>query len=108
MEARVARFLAHMHAPEFQARYGAEFEALLVDLPASPAVIADVAGSVFASRRGPIVLGLGVLAVLLAMSLGPPKHQVAAAICRRPAPVVATCAPAAGRLHKAKAPCALG
>lgn len=63
-----------MHSPQWRSRYGAEFEALLVDLPASPANLADVAGSIVASRRGSLAFALGILLVALTMAIVLAKH----------------------------------
>lgn len=110
MEARVARVLAQMHSAEWKSRYAEEFEALLVDLPASPSVIADVAGSIVTSRRRPVLLGLGVLAVLAAMLWGQPRREIQTAITMaKPAVgLLATCLPPTLRVSKSKSPCALG
>jgi hypothetical protein len=110
MEARVARVLAQMHSADWKSRYGDEFEALLVDLPASPALIADVAGSIVASRRRPVLLGLGVLAILAAMLWGQPRRELQTAIMMaKPAVgLLATCLPPTLRVSKSKSACALG
>lgn len=71
-------------------RYGGEFEALLIDLPGSPAVIADVAQSVVASRRGPLVFGFTILALALTIFFSYPKHKTTLAGAKPagpPAPV---------------------
>ncbi len=70
MQARLARRLAAMHAPKWRARYGNEFEALLIDLPASPANLADVARSILASRRGSLVAALALATAVLMTLLG--------------------------------------
>ena len=70
MQAQLAHRLAAMHAPRWRARYGNEFEALLIDLPASPANLADVARSILASRRGSLVAGLALVAAVLVTILG--------------------------------------
>lgn len=59
-----------MHAPEWRARYGNEFEALLIDLPASAANLADVAGSILVSRRSSLVFGLSLVAAVLMTIFG--------------------------------------
>ena len=77
---------------------------------ASPALIADVAGSIVASRRRPVLLGLTVLAVLAAMLWGQPRRELQTAITMaKPAVgLLATCLPPTLRVSKAKSPCALG
>jgi hypothetical protein len=62
----VARALTSMHSPQWRARYGCEFEALLGDLPPSPATLADVAGSIAASHRS-LGTSIGIVALLLAI-----------------------------------------
>jgi hypothetical protein len=110
MEARVARVLSSMHSADWKSRYGDEFEALLVDLPASPAVIADVAGSIVASRRVPAMVAAGLFTLLVAMFWGQPRREIQHALTMaKPAVgMLATCLPPTLRVSKSKSPCALG
>ncbi len=55
-----------MHSPQWRARYGCEFEALLIDLPPSPGMLADVAGSIAASHRS-MGVNIGIVALVLAI-----------------------------------------
>jgi hypothetical protein len=71
MNARLAVLLTEAHAPAWRRRYGAEFCALLEDLPATPAVLASATTSALASRSpAPAAIGAFVLAAAL-LALGP-------------------------------------
>jgi hypothetical protein len=110
MRARMARVLASMHSPQWRSRYGAEFEALLVDLPASPANLADVAGSIVASRRSPIAFVLGILLVALTMAVVLAKHGSPATATVSQYPVAGAriaCAIFTKHFRRVK-PCAMG
>lgn len=98
-----------MHAPEWRARYGSEFEALLIDLPASPANLADVAGSILVSRRSSLVIGLSLVAALLMTIFGFAKLAAPAAymLSKRMGPSVA-CVHYTGHLHKVRPHCSVG
>lgn len=99
-----------MHSPQWRSRYGAEFEALLVDLPASPANLADVARSIVASRRGPLAFALGILLVALTMAIVLAKHgsPTTAWVWQYPAAGTRTaCATFTKHFRRVK-PCALG
>lgn len=106
----MARALASMHSPQWRSRYGAEFEALLVDLPASPANLADVAASIVASRRNPLAFALGLLIVTLTLAIVLAKHgsPATAWISRHPTAGARTaCAIFTKHFRRVK-PCALG
>jgi hypothetical protein len=77
MNARLAAFLTDAHAASWRRRYGAEFCALLEDLPATPAVLGSAAASALNSQ-GPALAALGAFALAAAiLALGP-----AASDCR--------------------------
>jgi hypothetical protein len=70
MSAALAGLLVRLHDRAWRDRFGAECRELLVELPASPGVLADMALSVAVSRR-PILLHsatAAVIALLLAVS----------------------------------------
>lgn len=64
MSPALARFLTSLHSSQWKSRYGAEFEALLTDIPATTATICDVTRSVFVSQRRLICAGLLILAII--------------------------------------------
>jgi hypothetical protein len=110
MRARIARALASMHSPQWRSRYGAEFEALLVDLPATPANLADVVRSIVASRRTPLAFMLGMLLVTLTMAVVLAKHGLPATAWVSQHPTAGTrtaCAIFTKHFRRIK-PCALG
>lgn len=81
MNARLAVLLTAAHAPAWRRRYGAEFHALLEDLPATPAVLASATASAVASRA-PALAALGAFALAAALlALGPAAsdHRTVAA-----------------------------
>ena len=70
MSTALARLLVRLHGRAWRDRFGAECRELLVELPPSPRVLADMALSVAVSRR-PILLHsatAAVIALLLAAS----------------------------------------
>jgi hypothetical protein len=68
---QLASWLTAAHAPAWRRRYGHEFRALLEELPATPANVASVAGSVLASQV-PALAAIGVFALAAAvLALGP-------------------------------------
>jgi hypothetical protein len=98
-----------MHAPKWRARYGTEFEALLMDLPASPANLADVAGSILVSRKSSLAFGLSLIAAVLMTLFGfaklaaptgytLSKHTGASVACLR----------YTGHLHRVRPHCSVG
>jgi hypothetical protein len=109
MRPPLARFLTSMHSPEWKMRYGAEFEALLADIPVSALTVSDVAGSIVASRRRTLVVALGISAVALAVLCAIPKQRPNAnlAFSGRSAPRV-VCLMLARQWRGATIPCALG
>lgn len=77
MNVRLAALLTSAHATRWRRRYGAEFCALLEDLPATPAVVGSAAASALTSRA-PALAALGAFALAVAiLALGP-----AASDCR--------------------------
>lgn len=98
-----------MHAPEWRARYGSEFEALLIDLPASPANLADVAGSILVSRRSSLVFGLTLVAAVLMTIFGFAKLAAPAGymLSKHPGPSVA-CVHYTGHLYRVRPRCSVG
>lgn len=71
MNARLAALLTALHAPGWRRRYGAEFHALLEELPASPEVVASATSSALSSRA-PALAALGAFALAAAvLALGP-------------------------------------
>jgi hypothetical protein len=80
MRPRVAHALTCLHSQRWKARYGNEFEALLVELPASPATIVDVAGSIAASRPAALVLGLGIVVAAFTMVVSATTHEATATV----------------------------
>jgi hypothetical protein len=95
MNARLALLLTEAHAPAWRRRYGAEFCALLEDLPATPGVLASATTSAFASRsRALAALGAFALAAAL-LALGPAAsdHNTVAAHASPPHTIKATTLP---------------
>ena len=71
MNARLAALLTRAHASAWRRRYGAEFCALLEDLPATPATVASAATSALTSRA-PLLIAVGAGALAIAtLALGP-------------------------------------
>jgi hypothetical protein len=74
VNARLAALLTAAHAPAWRCRYGGEFEALLVELPPHPAVVADALGSAAGTHRRALAFAGGVaLAVLLVFLAAGPR-----------------------------------
>ncbi len=69
MPPRLARLLTSMHSSKWKMRYGAEFEALLTDIPISPLMMTDVAASILTSRRRALVVALGAAALVAACAM---------------------------------------
>ena len=71
MNARLAALLTGAHAPRWRRRYGAEFCALLEDLPATPAILTSASVSALTSR-GPALAAIGAFALAAAvLAFGP-------------------------------------
>lgn len=71
MNARLAALLTDAHAASWRRRYGAEFCALLEDLPATPAIVGSAAASALISQA-PALAALGAFALAAAiLALGP-------------------------------------
>lgn len=66
MKPVAARALTSLYAPAWKRTYGAEFEALLADLPLTPALLADVIPRAIASRAS---LVAAVCFALLALAV---------------------------------------
>jgi hypothetical protein len=109
MRAELARTLASLHAPEWRARYGNEFEALLVDLPASPFNLADVAASIVASRRRSLAVAAVFAAALFLTLVGFAKlaGPAGVAFSRHLSRPIA-CVLFVNHAHRSRPPCALG
>ena len=67
MKRSVARALTMLYAPSWRRVYGQEFEALLIDVPLTPAVIADLVPRAAASR-GRLFGALAAAAVMLSLA----------------------------------------
>lgn len=84
MNARLAALLTDAHAAGWRRRYGAEFRALLEDLPATPAVVGSAAASALGSQ-GPALAALGAFALAAAiLALGPAASDCRTAGARVP------------------------
>lgn len=71
MNARLAAVLTALHAPGWRRRYGAEFHALLEELPATPDIVVSATGSALSSRA-PALVTIGAFALAAAvLALGP-------------------------------------
>jgi hypothetical protein len=60
MSPALARLLTQLHSARWRARYGNEFEALLIDLAPAPLAIADAVGSAISTRRPAISIAVTV------------------------------------------------
>ena len=67
MRHHAARALTRLYDPSWQRQYGAEFEALLLDLPCTPCLVVDVVPRALATRRHAAAL---LAAVLLLLCVG--------------------------------------
>jgi hypothetical protein len=109
VRAQFARTLASLHAPEWRERYGSEFEALLIDLPASPLNLADVAASIVLSRRRAFLVAAGMTAAMAITLLVFAKFAAPAGLAlSRHLGQPAACVRVANRPHKMRTPCELG
>lgn len=106
MRAPLARTLASLHAPEWRARYGSEFEALLVDLPASPFNLADVAASIVASRRRSLIFAAGLTAALFLTLMAKPAGP--AVVCSKHLSRPVACVLIVTHQHRQRTPCGVG
>jgi hypothetical protein len=66
----LARVLTRLHSRAWRARYGAEFEALLLELAPNPPALFDTAESIVASRRSSAVAFATAIALLLVVGDG--------------------------------------
>jgi hypothetical protein len=106
----LARIFTGLHSSQWKTRYGGEFEALLVDVPATPGVIVDVVRSALRSQRRVVAAGLFAAIALAAFSFGvrsstPHANVVADNIA---VPGVSHCASYSSIPDKAHGKCALG
>lgn len=108
MRAELARTLASLHAPEWRARYGGEFESLLRDLPASPFNLADVAASIVVSRRRSLVFAVSLFAALLFTLMGFAKLAGPGVAFSKHLSRPTACVLFVNHPHKVRPPCALG
>jgi hypothetical protein len=67
MSPQLAEFLVRLHGKRWRERYGTEFTALLVELPATPRTIADALWSALTSRGAEIAIVFGALIACLAI-----------------------------------------
>jgi hypothetical protein len=67
MSPRLADLLVRLHARRWRERYGAEFRALLHEVPATPRVVIDALWSAIASRGAPLALAAGAVASCVAI-----------------------------------------
>lgn len=75
MRHSTARALTRLYAPSWRRRYGEEFEALLLDVPLTPALLCDVVPRAAISR--PQLLGI-LVALLAALAVINGGHAVRA------------------------------
>lgn len=66
MKRTYARALTRLYAPAWRRQYGDEFEALLADLPVTPALVSDVLAQAAVSRRQLLAT---IAAIVLALSV---------------------------------------
>jgi hypothetical protein len=66
MKRPLARALMRLYAPSWQREYGCEFEELLLELPCTPALVADVVPRALATRKH---IAAVLAAVLLLLSI---------------------------------------
>ncbi|HZX67908.1 MAG TPA: hypothetical protein VFE70_03435, partial [Candidatus Elarobacter sp.] len=67
MNPQLTGFLARLHGKRWRERYGAEFAALLGDVPATPRTVADALWSALISRGTEIAIVAGALTACLAI-----------------------------------------
>jgi hypothetical protein len=67
MNPQLTAFLVRMHGKKWRERYGAEFAALLHDLPPTPRAVADAFWSAAASHAAGIAIVTGALVACLAI-----------------------------------------
>ncbi len=93
MNSRLAGWLTRAHGARWRRRFGAEFCALLEELPANPATLADAGLSALRSRGNgarAIAAGAALAGALLAFAAIPRvPHPTAAAHLAAPAAAVA-------------------
>jgi hypothetical protein len=86
MNPRLAALLTRAHAPAFRRRYGAEFCALLEELPATPAIVTSAATSALSSQA-PVLATIGAFALAAAiLALGPSASNHHGISAQTPAP----------------------
>ena len=79
MNATLARAFTRMHSQEWRRHYGAEFEALLLDLNASPRVVLDVSISICSSRQYEVNIAAAAVTIALLASMFAPYHGASGA-----------------------------
>jgi hypothetical protein len=67
MNSRLADLLVRLHGRQWRERYGAEFRALLEEVPGTPRVVIDALWSAIASRATPLALVVGAVASCVAI-----------------------------------------
>ncbi|HLI94897.1 MAG TPA: hypothetical protein VKT72_02295 [Candidatus Baltobacteraceae bacterium] len=76
MTTRQAALLTNLYSRSWRARYGREFQALLLELPLTPAVATDVLLKAFATRRDVLaIFAVGIFAAISVVTLA--GHGVA-------------------------------
>jgi hypothetical protein len=67
MKPRLADLLVRLHGRRWRERYGAEFRALLEEIPATPRSVGDALLSAIASRGRPLALAAGAVSSCIAI-----------------------------------------
>ena len=75
MNAILARTFARMHSKKWRTHYGDEFEALLLDSPASLTVVLDIAQSICSSRPREVNATVAAVTVALLASVAAPYRH---------------------------------
>ena len=75
MKAILARAFARMHSKKWRKHYSDEFEALLLDLPATAPIVLDVMRSVCASRQREVNIAIAAVTIALLASAAAPHHH---------------------------------
>jgi TctA family transporter len=73
---QAAQILTRIHSHRWRARYGDEFEALLLELPCTPHVVWNSLESAWASQRGlALALCAGAITAALLLFTSGPHHR---------------------------------
>jgi hypothetical protein len=75
MKPALAHTLTQLHSREWRVRYGEEFEALLLDMPATPAIVLNAVESACSSQRRLFLLGCAALAIAVFLPFGPAQQH---------------------------------